>query len=101
MSTKEQMREWYKKNRKRKLAYQKKYHQRTGYASDKRTERREINNLRRKTRYRYSLVNKKCLICGKTAEERHHTTKPYLEDKIVFLCKEHHLEIHQKMRDKK
>ena len=86
-------REWYQKNKEHKLKYKKEYLKKTNYKHEKTKEQLIIRNIKRRTRYHFPILGKKC-ICGNDAEVRHHTTNPIEYDKFDFLCKRCHKNIH-------
>lgn len=94
-------REWYKKNRDKKIAYFKKYQKDSNYCCEKTLSQRKIRYQKRKTRLKYPLKGQKCARCKAKAEVRHHTTCPVRYDKFLFLCHSCHLKVHREKNPSK
>ncbi len=84
----------YRRDREKILAYAKAWHKNNNYAYFKSGEAKKNNAVRRKTRHKYPLEGNACQFCDSPAEHRHHTTHPIETDKFMFICKDHHDEIH-------
>lgn len=76
-----------------KIAYQK----RVNYKYEKTEKERESRNIKRKTRYYFSLEGINCEYCGKSAQCRHHNTNPIKFDKFDFVCNKCHKIIHDNL----
>lgn len=87
--------EWYLKNREYQINKIKNIQKITNYATEKTPRQRSLRNIKRASRYDYSLSGKKCCLCGKLATERHHTTKPITRENIRFLCHTCHRKVHE------
>ena len=86
----------YRRDKKKILSNLKEWNRKNGYASDKTPERRENARIRRATRHKHPLEGNTCQFCNKPAKHRHHTTVPLEIHKFIFLCEEHHNEMHGK-----
>jgi hypothetical protein len=85
-------REWYRKNRERKIAYTKKYQKENNYSCEKTESQRKIRYIKRKTRLLFPITNQKCEFCNLKATEHHHYTEPIEIDKFYFVCHNCHIE---------
>jgi hypothetical protein len=56
--------------------------------------KRQYMLVRDKTRKKFPLNGQKCVKCEEMAVHRHHTTKPMVFDKFMFLCEDCHDKIH-------
>ena len=75
--------------------------QKTNYEYDRVESTKRDSLVRRKTNSKFPLSGQKCVKCGSKAEHRHHTTKPLIFDKFMFLCEACHNTIHGRRNFKK
>lgn len=81
---------WYDKNRKKKIIYQINYLQINNYITEKTPYQKKIRCIKRKTRLLFPIINQKCDFCLNNATEHHHYTNPIEVDKFNYVCHECH-----------
>ena len=86
-------REWYYKNKKKRILRVLKYQKETNYKSEKTLFQRQLRNTKRKTRYYFPItITQLCEVCKiRKATERHHYTNPIYFDRFIFICHNCHL----------
>ena len=88
-------RDIYYANNRKEIARKKRIkNQRTNYEYDKTELKIKNMRIRSKTNKNFPLAKQKCVKCGANAEQHHHTTKPIVFDKFIFLCERCHNTIH-------
>jgi len=92
---KKNSKEWYLKNRLKKINKTKAHQKRTNYASEKTPKQRRLRYIKRRTRLLYPLGRKQCDFCNKIAEEHHHTSFPIEVHKFVYCCHNCHRKMHE------
>ena len=94
MKTIEEKREycrlWYKQNRIPHLEKVKQRQKETNYSAEKTESQRTLRNIKRHTRYYFSLEGKKCDFCDNKATHRHHNTLPIQINKFNYVCPKCH-----------
>lgn len=90
----EYQREYYLKNRDKRIKDQLEYQKLINYKNQKTPSQRFIRNIKRKTRYHFPLEEHKCEFCGGIATEHHHNTRPIEFDKFNYICRDCHTKIH-------
>lgn len=88
---KESMRKWYIKNKEKHIENVKKRQKENNYSSEKTYEQKKIRYIKRKTRFKFPLINEKCKFCNSKATEHHHNTMPIEYDKFWFICHDCHI----------
>ena len=75
--------------------------QRTNYEYDRVESTMRNKAVRSKTNSKFPLAGQKCVKCGVDAEQHHHTTKPIVFDKFIFICEKCHNPLHGRRNFKK
>lgn len=75
------------------------YNRKNNYKNEKTPYQRAIRYIKRLTRSKYPLLNKHCAYCQEPATERHHTTRPITVDNFEYLCHDHHLNAHRRIKE--
>lgn len=88
---KEYHRKYYLENREKLIAKEKERQVLNNYKHQKTAKQRAIRNIKRKTRYHFPLIKKRCMLCGYKATEHHYTTQPIKFDRFIYVCHSCHI----------
>ena len=75
--------------------------QKTNYEYDRVESTKRNKAVRSETNKKFPLAGEKCVKCGVDAEQHHHTTKPIVFDKFIFICEKCHNPLHGRRNFKK